>query len=248
MKTDKDKLWSAYLDDQLDAKESAEFDGSLSLNEKDRLTKEVHWESCLATALADKSDCPDAVWKRVRSEVLKKERTHHSSRSVLFAPSLLKVAALAASVLVAFLLLHEAGRPEHDDDCLSMPLNVEAMTAHLDVSGDLDSVRQFLKEHDVGISLQATSTIQMPAGHHATLLGARASRSDGETVVELLYECCGKPIKMVIARNGTRMADRIRDSVSEDIVQITRQIGDFQVALVGLHEGTALMQVLTKIS
>lgn len=241
MKHKQENLWSAYLDGQLSAKESAEFDDSLTPDERGCLAREIHWEACLANALASNSECPDAVWKGVRSKIVEKSKKKRSVRLFMFAPHLWKLAAVAAVIVVAFIFLLS---PENStyEDCLAAPHNLEAMTAKLDVSGDLGAVRQFLQKQDFDISLGPVPSTEESNGHERILLGARAIQERGETVIELLYSCCGEPLKMILARTGTAIANRAKSSMP-GIVQATRRVGDFQIALVGRHEAKSLMQV-----
>ena len=68
----------------------------------------------------------------------------------------------------------------------------------------------------------------------------------GETVAQLVYECCGKPVKVVIVPKHSEAAAAIRRAIDEGNVQEFRTIGDYLTVAVSNHYAHGLLDMLSE--
>lgn len=238
MNLEVEKLWTAYLDGELSASEAAEFDKSLTSEERKRLSAEMRLETGIASSLTNSAGCPDVVWKRVRARIQSRQR----GLGLRVLRHIWIPAAAAAVLLFAFFLMRGGYQPAQED-FLTVPISVEALLAKAEVPGNPVRVQQFLGEHNIDVLLK--SSIELAPGHHAVLLGAREDRCDGETIIQLFYECCGEPIKIVIAREQSAMAREMARATGKGSIQASGRAGDFRIAILSEHSAKKLLDLFS---
>ncbi|MBI4556728.1 MAG: hypothetical protein HY706_04030 [Candidatus Hydrogenedentes bacterium] len=241
MKSEREKLWSAYLDGELSAAEAAEFDQSLAPAERERLAAEMRFENGLADLMSVRSACPDQVWRNLRAELAQRSGSRRGVRIPFW---MWTVAALAAAVVVTLAILLPR-YPGHTPDFLALnATDVPALAAQAEVPADLPAIRGLLEKRGLKITLPESST-WTPDGHHQTvLLGARHLRYGQDDVVELLFNCCDEPIKIELAREGTRAAEAIEKAGAASEVQYQAHANGVTAAIVGGHDSRALLDFL----
>lgn len=243
MSMQRENLWSAYLDGELSASEAAEFDQSLTAVEKERLQGEVRFERALGDILSRGGSCPDDVWTRTTAAISKRggRVTRRTPFWQLGAMAAAAVVALSAGAAVyqsyfatpEFLCEHSMG------DVLA-ELNLP--------SSDVGEVNDFLHSHGVSLTLNAaTQGVRGRRGHHTpALVGATEAEYHGERVTEVMYECCGKPVKVVIATKNGSAANAVRKAIERDGVTDFRSIGDYIAVTVGTHPSRGILDLLSE--
>ena len=97
---------------------------------------------------------------------------------------------------------------------------------------------------DHGYALSLASTAQAAGHHDLRLLGAREQRYENEPVLELLYECCGEPVRLIVAKVGGAAAKQLTAGVAMGQVQASRQVGEYVAAVVGRHRMDGLIRAV----
>ena len=251
MDSQHEKMVTAYLDGELSAAEAAELDKSLTPAEKTSLSAEIKLERAIGERLSRGVACPDDVWQRTMAAVEMKAAPVHQlgpRRNWMYG-----VAAMAAmlAITAAGLFLH-ANTTNSGSSIFTVAkgttvamLQEQAQFRNLDT----DSVNTYFKEHGFKVAMTNTD-VQIPAGHHRprVLLGLRPATNHGDDVMELMFNCCGRPLKVVVAKAGTQTAREIGDLMAEGKIQESRRVGEYVAALVGKHESHGLLEYLTETS
>ncbi|MBI2437500.1 MAG: hypothetical protein HYV36_01625 [Lentisphaerae bacterium] len=245
MNTNPENLWSAYLDGEMSAAEAADFDKSLSPADRERFSAEIRFERSLAGVLINNVECPQNLWKRVEADISRRREGRFRPR-ILTGRAALAIAA-AAAILIGGFLLH-VHRRQAPMNMFTVPSSVAALAAEAEAPADLEQVRNFLAQHGFNIALHPVTTMQEPRGHKTVLIGARATRRDEDWTVELLYECCGEPVKVIIAREDSKTAEAIRRQSlsSNSAVQAARNIGGYRAAVVSRHKAGRILELLAE--
>ncbi|MCC6491278.1 MAG: hypothetical protein IT364_27560 [Candidatus Hydrogenedentes bacterium] len=242
MSTQRERMWSAYLDGELSASEAADFDQSLTAAEKEQFQAEVRLEGCLGEALSQGAACPEETWKRTRAAV--QALNGQPARRVT--PWWLGAYGVAAVLALTFAgVVYQAyfATPSFLD--CSEP-SADSLVASLELKADsLGAVNDYLHSH--GIALTLTSTHGKSGGRHSQeLLGVCEEDYQGEPVAQLVYECCGKPVKVVIAPKEGQAAAAIRRAIDANRVQEFRTIGDYLAVAVSNHYAHGLLDMLSE--
>jgi hypothetical protein len=93
-----------------------------------------------------------------------------------------------------------------------------------------------------------SADMTIPGDHHTPreLLGMRPAMNGSDNVMEMMFNCCGRPLKVVIAKTGSDTAREIGDLVAEGKLQSSRRVGDYVAALVGRHDTHGLLDNFTE--
>ena len=248
MDSQRENMVTAYLDGELSAAEAAEFDKSFTPVEKSNLAAEIKLEYAIGERLSRGAACPDLVWQRALAAIEEKASPMHrlrTRRNWMYA-----VAALAAALAITVGgLLINANTPAPGRPILALAkgATVESLQEEVQLRGnDTKSVNSFLKENGFNLAM-STAAAQVSHEHHAprVLLGLSSAVNHGVDVMELMFNCCGRPLKVVIAKAGSRTAREIGDAMAEGEIQVSRHVGEYVAALVGQHEAPGLLDSLT---
>lgn len=244
-----DKLMSASLDGELSAAEAAEFDHSLTPAEKANIAAEMKLERGIADRLSQGGRCPDDVWKRTIAALeqeatpMKRVRLAASWRYAITAMA----AVLAITVIGAVLRVNQVPQ-EPSILAIEKGTTIEQLAALSTLSDtDTESLNAFLQQE--GFEIRMTTTdVQIPGDHHTPreFLGARPVTYRGEEVIELLFNCCERPVKIVVARTGSRTAHEIGERLAEGQIQVSKPVGEYVAAVVGRHKVIGLLDYLTE--
>ncbi len=243
MSMQREHRWSAYLDGELSASEAAEFDESLTLEEQQRLQAEVRFEGALGEFLSQGGECPNDVWHRATKALARKGGripwwmpTRHAATFVAAAAVMLIVAGVVYRVQFAtpaFLSLANGDYPTAES---RLALN----------TGDLSEVNEYLHTHGIALVLHAPSKhYHVHGARGRELRGASEASYKGETVTEIMFECCGRPLKVVIVPKTGPAAGAVRRAIERDQVQEFRSIGDYVAVTVGRHPAHGLLDLLS---
>jgi anti-sigma factor RsiW len=251
MSAHRDELWSAYLDGELSAAEASEFDQSLTPDERERLNAELRVEHALSDALARGGECPDATWSRVKLE-MENAGAPQKRLGRRLVRGMAAAGTLAALLLLTFGLLQYAGHRISQAAFLQV---AEASVAELAESADMrtnDPARaeQYLQERGFDINVPAISGESNSYHYDTGLVGVRETSFRGDPAAELLFKCCNHPLKIVMARRGTRAAEAMRATAESptrnDEVQAVSMVGDYVAAVVGKHRAPHLLDLLVE--
>ena len=249
MSAQKDKMWSASLDGELSAAETAEFEHALTPAQKSALAAEMELERALAQRLSRGAACPDELWKRTLAAV---EQQAVSGRSTKALPRwAYAITAVAAVFLITIAGAAFRAYQMREPSILAMAPSesVAQLTQEAELRGaSTEDINAYLKEHGFGFAM-TTTEVQVPGAHHTReMLGVHPVTYRGEQVMEVLFDCCGKPIKIVVAKAGGRAAAEIGDAVAAGQVQASKPVGGYVAAVVGHHKASGLLEYLTEAS
>ena len=99
--------------------------------------------------------------------------------------------------------------------------------------GDMGKAQHFLDERGVNLRLLPFGASGLKNHEDTRILGLREARYDKEPVYEIYYECCGKPLKIALAKKGSAAAaqmdqtsgDPERDTVGPGYWRVSRGLG-----------------------
>ncbi|MFA6243994.1 MAG: hypothetical protein WC655_23835 [Candidatus Hydrogenedentales bacterium] len=239
-----DRMWSAYLDGELGASEASEFDRGLTVSEKRRMAGEVVLERALADVLGRGAACPEAVWARLR-ETIQAESKPEQQNTPSTWPSWGRMLAVAAVVVLTVAGLVVKTQSPRGDFVLMAEKDVGQLQQASRVRGhSLQDVNEYVHEH--GFAFDVLPIDNDGSRHHwRELLGARESHYRGEKVMELFFDCCGKPLKVVVAPKNGAAARHIGEALARGELQASRPAGEYVTALVGRHRAAALLDLVS---
>jgi anti-sigma factor RsiW len=238
----REHMWSAYLDGELSASEAAEFDQSLTPHEKELLQSEVRFEGAMGEFLGRGGACPRDVWQRTVAALPKPAGgmpwwmpTWQATVFLVAAALMVTLAGPLYRTYTAtpeFLAVNETSR--------------SAGVARLGIASDnVSEVNEYLHSH--GITLTLSTGPQLGNGRHvAKLMGASEELYKDERVTEVLYQCCGKPIKVVIAPKDGMAAKAVRKAIERNEIQDFRTIGGYVAVTVSRHPSSGLLDLLSE--
>lgn len=239
MNEQQDKMWSAYLDGELSAAEAAEFDAALNATTQRRLQGEVTFEHALSEKLRAGVACPDALWAEVRGRLDSRAPMRRLRRWSV------PLAIAASLVLGAVFAAQWFQQPEFLQPIESM---ADVRSAHWDGT-TTEEVGMLLHDLDLHVQVWPTSTLSDRHTRGAELVGARELTYRHEPVVQVVYECCGKPVALWFAREGTPAARAMHRAARHPTRALgaTRSVGNAVVAPVGNHRTTHLADVVSAV-
>lgn len=250
MHENREQLWQAYLDAELSITEAAGFEASLTDAERELLAADMQFERVLAERLIHGAECPEEVWERTKASVVELGETPVRSqvgykRWYWGAAALPAAAALA---IVVSLFASIGGTPELPSVFLAAS-SVEELEISSEVDPGSDSAEQFMHEKGVQLHLVDDGNLGTLLRRHSDIhvIGARQESLGGEPVTEVLIECCGLPVKILLANLNSNAASRIGLAAAQKgDIQATRVVGGYLAAVVSRHESHGLLDILSK--
>ena len=252
MKNNAEQYWQAYLDGELSASEAADFEASLTDGQREQLAVDMRVERILAEHLGRDAECPDEVWERTKARVarLNETGTPHATSRRRWYWGTATLAAAAAFAFVISIIAPIGGSPELSSVVLAAT-SVEELVATSEAEPGSDSAEKYIREKGVSLHLEDDSLLETIRGHHYDLriIGARQELHNGEPVTEVLFECCGRPIKVVLASLDSNVAGEIglaAAQAQEGHGQATRVVGGYLIAVVSRHESHGLLDMISE--
>ena len=252
MKNNTEQYWQAYLDGELSASEAADFEASLTDAQREQLAVDMRVERVIAEHLARDAECPDGVWERTKARIarlneMNAPRVSSRRRWYWRAATLAAVAALAFVISV---VAPTGGSPE-TSSVIFAASSVEELVATSEAEPGSDAAERYIRDKGVGLQLEEDSFLETMRGRHydVHIIGARQELHNGEPVTEILIECCGRPIKVLLARLDSKAASEIGLAAAraqEGNVQATRVVGGYLVAVVSRHQTHGLLDLISE--
>ncbi len=243
MSMDQEKAWSAYLDGELSTPEASAFEASLADRGYRRLEAEMKLEAGIAEALCTGGDCPGPVWDRTRDML----QAQMKAKSGHVLPWDRRVMAVAASILVcigaAWAYYEYTGTPSF----MVLPASPGELAERTESEPIWENAETYLHDHNIQLSLRPLESDKLDVHDSIEFLGATHVNYHGEEVVELLFDCCDKPIVLAVAPKESHVASMMTGAVGGGNVQGTQVVGDYVVAVVGRHRVYGLMNVFAEI-
>jgi hypothetical protein len=256
----KEELWSAYLDGEMSCSEAREYDKTLTDEERARFAAELRFEEALAGRLCDDVRCPDELWKRV-SRRLSEEA---SPRRRFLRLAWRSTSLAAAAALVVLFVRHPwapappvdtaanvaPSKANTDDDFLAVVPEMDMLVRRVEIGGDEMDVSEYMRRHGFPFRLQPVSMLAKSesAGHPVQFVGARERRVEGERVLELMWQCCGQPVVVEVAAEGTSPARMIHKAADGGNIQEVRQLGRHVAALVSRHKAKPFLDLVQPVT
>lgn len=243
MNTNREQLWQAYIDGELSAQEAAEFEASLSQPARMRLAEDMRFVRAVNERLSEGA-CPDPVWSRTQALVRERAagpepRSHRWYWGA---------ASIAAAAVVAFMASFYAFdfRGTDDASVIHAASSVEALAAASEVDAGHENAMRYLREKGFELTLFDEPELEASMGHHRPIriVGARQERYAGDKVTEVLFSCCGYPVKMLLAKQDSKAAKTLGRAAGEigTDIQATRIIDGYLAALVSKHSARGLLE------
>ena len=247
MSTDeREKRWMAYMDGQMSTSEALEFERSLSSREKDRLNGEVRLESAVCESLMGRECCPLALWNSL-NEKMKKPAPVVMTRKYYWLSRGVSVLAATALVVFGATLYTDLAPNQNFAEASIIEIdntNLVEFAKASEVPATVEAAQKFLDDNN--IDLQFVS-LPVPASghvHKVEFLGACRSKCKEKGLVELRFSCCGKPAALLVARQGTPAAQKLKGAARCGSIQETRVTGDYVTAVACGHDSTGLIDML----
>lgn len=241
---ERDHMLSAYLDGELTAAEAAEFDKTLTPEERTRLESELQFEKGLGEVLSRDARCPEALWRRIQLQARNQSaspprRRTHVTRWVG------SVGAIAAALLLAFLIAQSMGNEAPFLRVAEASVNELSAQSEVPLE-DLDAVQAFIDARNFHIDLRSRSVISHDLRHDIHLLGVCEDTFKKERLVRILFDCCGYPVVLVVAKEDGAVADELRRALAKGAgeVQSARVFNGCLAAVVGSHESPELFSFI----
>lgn len=243
MSINREHLWQAYLDGELTVIEMSEFEASLNEDERERLAGEMRFEGGLAERLSQDVKCPDEVWERTKALLTGQQE----ERVPAFRRWYWGMATLATAATLAFMIsLYGPVNPDASPAFVLAAETVADLAATSETDADPDAVRAYLASHDIELELKPMESLVMASTHrHLGMIGARTHEISDELVVEMLFECCGRPVKVMMASQGSDVAMLIglASANGNGEIQATRTVGHYLTAVVSDHPVHGLLDI-----
>lgn len=237
MNGDKETLWQAYLDGELSAAEASAFTASLSDREHEQLLEEIEFHSELSEVLSADADCPDDVWERTQASIASRQRNPKPawSRAVWYAGT------VAAAASIALLISVFTRTDSSYSAAVQAVETVDELKALSMVEPGAKAAQEFLHAHDTDIDIHLDEAIAVTRHHGIAILGAREDKFKSGSVTGVLYVCCDRPVKIIMAKLGSKGADIIAKGAgasaeNSDVLE-TRVVGDYIAAVVSSGHG-----------
>jgi len=239
------KRWMAYMDGQMSASESLEFERSLSPEDKKRMAEEVRLESEICDRLAGQECCPKALWNSLALKMTNQEpqqRDHITGwqRWVVAAASI-------ATVITTSFVVYQDMSAE-PAELSGLEISEDTLTefaSQIEVPGTREATQRFLDDHNLQLRMVGLDSPELKTHHPIKLVGACMGNCPKGELIEVRLTCCGKPIKLFIAKEGTGGARMIEKAIKCGTVQASRVSDGVVTALVGdIHGNVDLLNLL----
>ncbi len=221
-----DVLLRKFMDGELSDDERKELEEQLTPDALERLKQDKTFQEALAEKLKDAPHCPDPLWQKLKAEMMGDVVAEHGEK---FPRMLSLVAIIAICVgLVAILVFNEPGRDGNFVSDVFLFQDIESFSKQADLHGSQSALADNLKRNGfTDLTFTAKTT---EGGHKITPLGIRYQTFKKQRVAQILFDCCNKPVVVIIAPKGLpidpmpfRFTDETKGSVQ------TKEIGNYTI-------------------
>lgn len=238
----------AYLDGQLSASESLDFEESLSARERMRLDGEVRLESAISDSLTVSDCCPVVLWNKLATQ-MRDPGTGKSWRLTNWLPhTFMVLAATAAIVITGPPLMEYLQRGSQvAPSSLEISQSEEEFRSQSEVPPTFAAAQAYLHNHDINLKLVHLAKSAAQHHHQIEFVGVCEGKCPERTLFELRFICCGKPAKVLVAKLGTAGERMLRAAGSCGEVRETRVSDEFITAVVCGHDTPELLDLVQPV-
>lgn len=254
MSTDPERIRRllALADGQIEGAERAALEAGLSADER-RLVKD---ERCLVSSAREAlggSGAPDALWARLKDR-MQAPAAVPAPRLSIWAPGALGPAVAAALLLsvgltAALTVWAPSGLEESLVSRAAIPVS---RLGHLaSVGPDRRASEAWLSEAGFALDLERVQPLiggTVMGGHKVCFLGVSTVTLGRERVANLLFDCCGESVQVLVVRKASGLARQVEVlAASPAAVRMklaTRSVGDMLAFTVSTHGARDLLDLL----
>ena len=252
MRENRELMRQAYLDGELSASEASEFEATLNPADRERLAAEVHFENGLAERLAQDAKCPDDVWERTKALLADQ---HAPARPTRLRRWYWGAATLAAAASIVFFVAVFSPSPFSPSAIVMAAESVNDLAATAESSSGYKATQAFIREHEINLRLMegevdgmVTKALMAGRVHgRIRILGARIEKlPSGKPVVAILFGCCRRPVKVLMAEKGSAAAFEIGEATAarnKNHILDTRTVDGYITAVVSKHRAPGLLDI-----
>ena len=237
----------AYSDEQLSVEEVISFEQSLSRTDKIEIEKEKQFENSLVAMLAENTECPDAVWKELKTRIGLQSNSPPQGRLRVdgLRREILTIAALLIAMMIATALIVVPIRNHSKNEfpvLFSDDLPTFSQSATL--QGDYDRVSRSLLENGFSINFDKPHS---GGAHKVELLGVRYLTINKENVAQLYFSCCRKPATVLVSRKGSKPVNkylRVENSF-KTMYSVSKELRKHHLFLMGIHPPNDILDLFS---
>ncbi|MCX5759035.1 MAG: hypothetical protein NTU83_11115, partial [Candidatus Hydrogenedentes bacterium] len=221
--------------------EAAQYDRSLDVDDRARMTAEIEMERRLGELLAQPMPDAQEAW-RAALALVKEEKHARRPRARWLRRAAWLAVPIAAMVLVTVYMGH--AKPASTPWFLSVSeRDHSALASTARIPDVLLAVRNLLHDRSVNVSFDPSNSLEAENAPYR-LLDAREGEYAGGPVMELLFACSGQLAKVVIANEKGGAAREIDKAVARGAIRASRAVGDWLIAVVGAKEPDGLLRLI----
>ena len=242
----KELIRQAYMDEQLSVEEVIDFEGELCRSEKVEIEKDKQFERSLFSFLANDAECPDAVWQEVRDRIeIQSTSWFTGIRQKIFNLRLAAAVALLIFLIAAFVI--RVGPTSNVTQAKHPVLfsgNLHEFSKPATLRGDPESIRQSLFDNGFYVSFGQP---EKSADHSVEFLGMRYITMNNETVAQLYFSCCLRPVTVLISRNKQDFAEhylQIENSF-KTMFNASKKTDNYRIFIMGPHPPRHILDLFT---
>jgi hypothetical protein len=244
MSNEKERLWTAYLDEELSETEARAFEEQLTESERESLAADARYEAAVAARLSEDVKCPDDLWQRVQGEIWQAQANEARLPSQWTRWAIPALAAAAAIIVFVTFFVPTGfdGLPAFLEPAAANVPDLKAMT---EVEPNRAAVEDFMRQAGMRITLQDHGQ-QARRGHHPVqLYGASKGTVEDGDVVRVLYSCCRLPLEVIVAQEGGAAANAINKARAGKRLRHTKDLKGYVIAVVGSpHHGGQILRLV----
>jgi hypothetical protein len=226
----RDERWWAYVDNEMSAMEAAEYDRSLSPEDRERAAADMQFETELGKALGAHVPCPKEAWHAALLSVRQAQK-----RRMKRLWRLSWIAAPLTAAAVGFIVLMVRGHSDPTPLFLSLEgKDVDALASSSQVKDGVPGVRTFMRERSLPVTFNPAYASEGQSSPHQ-LLGAREDTFCDEPVTELLFNCGGEPAVLVLTYDGSAATKEISKGLAAGAVRNSRYVSGMLISVVGAN-------------
>lgn len=236
----------AYMDDQLSVEEVIDFEGKLCRSDKIAIAKDKHFEDSLKLFLARESECPDSVWNEVKIRIVLQSNSWFNR--VRFKIVSFRFAAAAGLVIALIGTIATRTGPVLNTTQDKFPIEFSDSLPHFSqpatIRGNHETIRDNLFDNGFHINFEKPKE---NSHHSIELLGLRYIRVNDETVAQIYFSCCLRPVTVLLSRNPRLLPEnniQIENSF-KTMFHVSKETESYRIFIVGPHPPTYILDLFT---
>ena len=254
---DKELKRQAYLDDQLSVDELIEYETDLADDELKTLQKERQFNDELSKKLKEAPACPSDLWQKLETQ-MKMDSEMNSPKSSPVEQTKepkaftfdWKMMALAALLLINAVVIYSAFIKKSAPESLTaenilvpkaafLEQDLQTFASHGDSVSDFNDLIEQLKARNPSLKINIP-----PEGQHHKInpLAIKKVSISGNEITQLHFECCSKPILVLIVPKDYDF------KVPRNLKVHIKIVGNYKVICLGSkHDSKEVSDLFTEI-